>query len=128
MTREFMSKYLEPELKDRQQLLFCCNPTKAMACEYLIRTHEARGDKVIVFSDNIFALKTFATALRKPLIYGDTTHGERTQVLHAFKTNPQVNTIFLSKVGHGRGRGGGEGGDAAAACWGFAPGLLGGGC
>lgn len=103
MTREFMLKYLDPEHKDRQQLLYCCNPTKAMACEYLIHTHERRGDKVIVFSDNIFALRELATKLRKPLIYGDTAHNERTQVLAAFKNSPITNTIFLSKVGNAAG-------------------------
>ena len=32
-------------------------------------------------------------------IYGATGHQERTRILHAFKHNPQVNTVFLSKVG-----------------------------
>ena len=41
----------------RGKLLYACNPAKFRACEYLMRHHEARGDKVIVFSDNIFALK-----------------------------------------------------------------------
>jgi DNA excision repair protein ERCC-3 len=118
MTREFMLKYLDPEHKERQQLLYCCNPTKAMACEYLIRTHEARGDKVIVFSDNIFALRELATKLRKPLIYGETTHGERTQVLAAFKNSPTTNTIFLSKVGAGACMGRMHGAHAWGACMG----------
>ncbi|MBN8599074.1 MAG: hypothetical protein J0L78_15485 [Planctomycetes bacterium] len=30
------------------------------ACQYLVEAHEARGDKVIVFSDNIYALKEYA--------------------------------------------------------------------
>lgn len=58
-----------------------------------------RGDKVIVFSDNIYALREYAVRLRKPFIYGATGHQERTRILHAFKHNPQVNTVFLSKVG-----------------------------
>lgn len=33
------------------------NPTKIQACQYLIEYHEAMGDKIIVFSDNVFALK-----------------------------------------------------------------------
>ena len=32
------------------------NPVKFRACEYLVQYHEARGDKVIVFSDDVFAL------------------------------------------------------------------------
>ncbi|KAL6547858.1 General transcription and DNA repair factor IIH helicase subunit xpb1 [Orobanche hederae] len=36
--------------------------------------------------------------LRKPMIYGATSHPERTKILEAFKTSRDVNTIFLSKV------------------------------
>ena len=49
-----------------------------------------RGDKVIVFSDNIFALREYATRLRKPFIYGATSHQERTRVLAAFKRNSEA--------------------------------------
>jgi DNA excision repair protein ERCC-3 len=58
-----------------------------------------RGDKVIVFSDNVWALRAYAVAMRRPFIYGATSHGERTKVLHAFKTDRNCNTVFLSKVG-----------------------------
>jgi hypothetical protein len=40
-----------------RKLLYVMNPRKFQACQYLIRVHEERGDKVIVFSDNLFALK-----------------------------------------------------------------------
>jgi hypothetical protein len=33
-----------------------------------------------VFSDNVYALEAYAKALRKPFIYGKTSHSERTQV------------------------------------------------
>jgi DNA excision repair protein ERCC-3 len=55
--------------------------------------------QVIVFSDNIFALREYAVKLGKPFIYGPTSHAERTRILHAFKHNPDINTVFLSKVG-----------------------------
>lgn len=49
------------------------NPNKFRACEFLIRFHEQqRGDKIIVFSDNLFALTEYATKLHKPMIYGAT--------------------------------------------------------
>jgi len=51
-----------------------------------------------VFSDNVWALETYARALNKPYIYGKTSHSERTQFLAAFKRGQGVNTIFLSKV------------------------------
>ena len=42
-------------------LLYCMNPNKFQSCQFLIKYHEDRGDKIIVFSDNVFALevKTF---------------------------------------------------------------------
>lgn len=67
------------------------NPMKFMSCEFLINYHEqVRGDKIIVFSDNIFALRQYAQRLKKPMIYGATSHQERTSVLHAFKHKPEV--------------------------------------
>jgi len=51
------------------------NPNKFRACEFLIQFHEReRGDKIIVFADNLFALTEYATKLRKPMIYGATRY------------------------------------------------------
>lgn len=100
MTQEFMREYLRRErTAGQRQLLYVMNPTKLRACQYLVQYHEARGDKVIVFSDNLFALREYAIRMRKPFLYGGTGHQERTRILHAFKSNPAVNTVFLSKVG-----------------------------
>jgi len=33
------------------------NPNKFQSCQFLIKYHEDRGDKIIVFSDNVFALE-----------------------------------------------------------------------
>lgn len=55
------------------QALYVMNPNKFRACEFLIRFHEQqRGDKIIVFADNLFALTEYAMKLRKPMIYGAT--------------------------------------------------------
>jgi len=56
MTPEFYNAYLrEPSRK--RMLLYCMNPQKFQACQFLIKFHEERGDKIIVFSDNVFALE-----------------------------------------------------------------------
>ncbi len=47
-------------------------------------------DKIIVFSDNIFALREYAVRMRKPMIYGGTSHQERTRILHKFKHSADV--------------------------------------
>ncbi|WAQ95018.1 ERCC3-like protein [Mya arenaria] len=80
------------------ELLYGMNPNKFRACQYLIRYHERRNDKIIVFSDNVFALKNYAIKLNKPYLYGPTSQGERLQILQNFQHNPKVNTIFVSKV------------------------------
>ncbi|XP_015939445.1 general transcription and DNA repair factor IIH helicase subunit XPB1 [Arachis duranensis] len=100
MTREFFAEYLKKENSKKRQALYVMNPNKFRACEFLINYHErARGDKIIVFADNLFALTEYAMKLRKPMIYGATSHVERTKILQAFKTSKDVNTVFLSKVG-----------------------------
>ncbi|EPR78461.1 DNA repair helicase RAD25 protein [Spraguea lophii 42_110] len=95
MSAEFYREYLNKKRK----VLSILNPNKFQACEYLINLHEKRGDKIIVFSDNVFALKTYAYRLNKPFIYGPTGQSERMRILKQFRNNPNINTILLSKVG-----------------------------
>lgn len=98
MTVEFYQEYLSATIR-KKQLLFTMNPRKIQACQYLIKFHEQRGDKIIVFSDNVFALKHYANKLSKPYIYGGTNPAERIRILQQFRYNPSWSTIFLSKVG-----------------------------
>ena len=97
MTPEFYREYLT--IKSMKKMLLCVmNPSKFRAAQFLIKYHEKRGDKTIVFSDNVYALKHYATALHRPYIYGPTSQSERIQILQNFKYNTKVNTIFVSKV------------------------------
>ncbi|KAI0050445.1 DNA helicase [Auriscalpium vulgare] len=98
MTPEFYREYLREQSRKRM-LLYCMNPKKFQACQFLIKYHEDRGDKIIVFSDNVFALEAYAKKLRKPYIHGATGQVERMRILQHFQHSPEVNTIFLSKVG-----------------------------
>uniref|UniRef100_A0A3Q3E0G3 General transcription and DNA repair factor IIH helicase/translocase subunit XPB n=1 Tax=Labrus bergylta TaxID=56723 RepID=A0A3Q3E0G3_9LABR len=98
MSPEFYREYVAIKTKKRI-LFYTMNPNKFRACQFLIRFHERRNDKIIVFADNVFALKEYAIRLNKPYIYGPTSQGERMQILQNFKHNPKINTIFISKVG-----------------------------
>ena len=98
MTTEFYSEYMR-EKSRKAALLYIMNPRKFQACQYLIDYHEKRGDKVIVFSDNVYALERYALKLKKAYIYGGTSQNERLRILENFQHNEQVNTIFLSKIG-----------------------------
>ena len=58
MTPEFYREYLKEQSRKRM-LLYCMNPNKFQSCQFLIKYHEDRGDKIIVFSDNVFALEVW---------------------------------------------------------------------
>ncbi|KAL1747120.1 P-loop containing nucleoside triphosphate hydrolase protein [Schizophyllum fasciatum] len=98
MTPEFYREYLREQSRKRM-LLYCMNPNKFQACQFLIKFHEERGDKIIVFSDNVYALEAYAKRLGKLYIHGATGQVERMRILSQFQHNPKVSTIFLSKVG-----------------------------
>ncbi|EKM58070.1 uncharacterized protein PHACADRAFT_252066 [Phanerochaete carnosa HHB-10118-sp] len=98
MTPEFYREYLREQSRKRM-LLYCMNPKKFQACQFLIKYHEDRGDKIIVFSDNVYALEAYAKKLGKLYIHGGTGQVERMRILQHFQHSPEVNTIFLSKVG-----------------------------
>lgn len=98
MTTEFYQEYLR-EASRKRTLLYVMNPRKFQACQFLIDYHEKRGDKTIVFSDNVYALQAYAKKLKKFYIYGSTPQSERIRVLENFQHSDSVNTIFLSKIG-----------------------------
>ncbi|KAL7626318.1 DNA repair helicase RAD25 [Parahypoxylon ruwenzoriense] len=99
MPTEFYDEFLRANDRGLKQNLYVMNPRKIQACQFLINYHEKRGDKIIVFSDNVYALKEIALALNKAYICGSTSNAERMVVLDNFMHNPLVKTIFLSKIG-----------------------------
>lgn len=58
--------------------------------------------QIIVFSDNVFALKTYGTLLRRAFIYGETDQHERLAIIQKFKlpngAPGAIDCIFISKV------------------------------
>ncbi len=105
MTTEFYSAYLSPKTNSKhtvhrlQQRIFVLNPNKVAACRELVDVHKKRGDKILVFSDDIFALKRYAELLQVPMLYGDTPAADRLQIISGFKTSPTENVICISSVG-----------------------------
>lgn len=63
MTPEFYHEYLKASARKRK-LLYVMNPNKFRACQFLMRFHEQRGDKIIIFSDDVYALKVGRIRLR----------------------------------------------------------------
>jgi DNA excision repair protein ERCC-3 len=99
MTGPFMKEYLMASNSRLKQLLYVMNPSKLRATEFLVRFHEERGDKIIVFSDLVYSLKMYAEMLKKPLIYGETPERERQAILGTFRASDAIRTICISKVG-----------------------------
>ncbi|TMW67080.1 hypothetical protein Poli38472_012196 [Pythium oligandrum] len=100
MTAEFYREYLRETKNARKRaLLYVANPNKFTAAEFLIQYHEKRGDKILLFSDDVFALRLYATKLKKGYIYGGTGERERMRLLQSFRNSPLVNVICISKVG-----------------------------
>jgi DNA excision repair protein ERCC-3 len=79
--------------------LYTCNPYKLTSCEYLIKIHESKNDKIIVFCDNVMLLQHMARTLKKPFICGSVSMQERMACIRAFQTSNKISTIFLSQVG-----------------------------
>ena len=99
MTGPFMKEYLMASNARMKQLLYVMNPAKIRAVHFLVKFHEERGDKIIVFSDLVYSLKLYAEMLQKPLIYGETPERERQAILGTFRATDTVRTICISKVG-----------------------------
>lgn len=99
MTGPFMKEYLMATNARLKQLLYVMNPNKLRTTEFLVRFHEARGDKIIVFSDLVSSLKLYAQMLSRPFICGETPERERQAILGVFRTTDHIRTICISKVG-----------------------------
>ena len=82
MTSEFYKEYYKNSGTHRiQEALYFNNPNKFMAAHYLMKLHEARGDKIIIFCDHIFALMEYAVRLGIPYISGDVGEKERLNII-----------------------------------------------
>lgn len=88
MNVEFYEEYLKSDSRKRM-LLYVANPNKFFICKALIEHH--KNDKIIIFSDNLFCLKKYASELNVPFISGEVGENERTQFLNIFRNTDKVN-------------------------------------
>ena len=61
MSLEFFNAYIRTTNHRKRPLLYWMNPAKMAACRYLIDKHEAAGDKIVVFCDNVWTLRVSRT-------------------------------------------------------------------
>ena len=98
MTPEFAKEYSVRMAQDKI-LLHAGNPNKFLVLQYLIKKHEDRGDKIIVFSDKPDILHIYGEKLKIPVAHGKVSHEERVFILDKFKGTRKINTIMISSIG-----------------------------
>jgi DNA excision repair protein ERCC-3 len=98
MTADFFQEYLNAKPR-KKILLYVANPNKLMTCQYLVKKHEEMGDKIIIFSDNLYVLELYSKYLNLPMISGSVSHNDRMKILFSFENTNLSNTILVSKVG-----------------------------
>ena len=65
MAPAFYKTYLESQNFRDKERWSVMNPNKFRTCEFLIRYHEQRGDKILVFSDDLRALQMYVVLERE---------------------------------------------------------------
>ena len=65
MSAEFMWEYLKQKEERKKRMIYQMNPNKIRTCEWLVREHEKRGDKIIVFSDSLMSLHHYSGLLKR---------------------------------------------------------------
>eukprot|EP00172_Hildenbrandia_rubra_P000208 Plantae.Rhodophyta-Hildenbrandia_rubra.ctg10942.p1 GENE.Plantae.Rhodophyta-Hildenbrandia_rubra.ctg10942~~Plantae.Rhodophyta-Hildenbrandia_rubra.ctg10942.p1 ORF type:complete len:486 (+),score=43.84 Plantae.Rhodophyta-Hildenbrandia_rubra.ctg10942:119-1459(+) len=98
MTKESYQEYLWQDARERR-LLYTANRIKFLVCQRLVSYHESRGDKIIVFSDNIGTLEEYAGVLDRDYIQGSTSQMDRLNMVKNFQRTSAGSTILLSRVG-----------------------------
>jgi DNA excision repair protein ERCC-3 len=102
MHPDFYKDYLEIKDYDYQKLLYVSNPNKYLVTLYLLQKHE--GDKIIIFSDNLFTIKQYNEFFLKKninfkMIHGKISNKQRENILSEFRSESGMNILLMTKVG-----------------------------
>ena len=105
MHPDFYKKFLELENEksnEYQKLLYVANPTKYLVTLLLLEKH--KGDKIIIFSDNLFTVEQYNKFFTKKklnfrMIHGKISNKNREIILDEFRSESGVNILLMTKVG-----------------------------
>ena len=107
MHSSFYERYLEEKEMNKKKALYVSNPSKYLTTLILLEKH--KGDKIIIFSDNLFTIKRYNEMLNKRsqtyddikfrMIHGNTNNKERNEILEDFKGDDGINILLMTKVG-----------------------------
>lgn len=71
---------------------------KVVVCSKLLERHLAKGQKVLIFCEDLFGLAWFAKVLRRDYIDGTTPLDTREKILDMFRKKKGGDFLLLSKV------------------------------
>jgi len=102
MHPDFYQKYLDTENSEFRKVLYVSNPTKYLITLLLLERH--KGDKIIIFSDNLFTIEQYnkfflQKKLNFRMIHGKIPNTARNEILEDFKKESGINILLMTKVG-----------------------------
>jgi DNA excision repair protein ERCC-3 len=98
MSDVFGQRFLFEEDREVKTMMWTCNPNKLRVVYELMCKHVKQNNKVMIFCDNLFALKVYQEILGCPKIQGSTPTAERLQIIKKFKEDGG-NCVLFSTVG-----------------------------
>ena len=103
----FYERYLDEKDMIKKKALYVSNANKYLTTLILLEKH--KGDKILIFSDNLFSIKRYDELLNKrnqiynnikfKIIYGATNNKERNAILEDFRRDDGINILLMTKVG-----------------------------
>ncbi|KAL7711833.1 DNA 3'-5' helicase [Entamoeba marina] len=99
MTTKFYNAYISASQFITKKRLGVINPRKVEACKFLVDAHLSRGDKVIVFCDDLTPARYYAKQLKcsNSFMDGATSEEKRAKILESFRNN-ETNLIVFTRV------------------------------
>jgi DNA excision repair protein ERCC-3 len=104
MTSEFYRRYLETTDFRAKMRLWTLNPNKYLACLHVLKLHQERQDKVLIFIDDRVTLHSYgdqlvAQGFSVKTMHGGTPEKEKNEMIKCFKCTQGFAVLLLSRVG-----------------------------
>ena len=93
----FAQAYRDERVEVRR-VLATANISKVRVCARIVRHHMAKGDKVLVFCDDLISLSWYAKVLQCGQVYGDMRLEERQKEYEAFRVAAKAACLVVSRV------------------------------
>ena len=103
MSGIFYKEYLNAKSPPFKKILATLNPFKLNTLQKLLKFHETKKDKILVFCDNIWALEYLAKKLHHFVLHGQVSDDERQKIFQRFRMesyqSEAISVLFISKIG-----------------------------